>query len=118
MESFISVGVHMVQAAKSAGVSRFCFSGVIHPAVAKMRNHAAKQPVEEALYESGLAYTVLQPTMFMQTMEPAWPQVAKTGKFGLPFSPKARVSFVDYRDVAEAAADALTVQVGRRMNAA
>ncbi len=102
------MGVRMVAAAKASGVRRFCFSGAIHPSIARMRNHAAKQPVEEALYESGLDFTVLQPTMFMQTLQGGWGQVVKTGKFGLPFSQRARVSYVDYRDVAEAAAIALT----------
>lgn len=33
-----------------------------------MVNHAAKQVVEEALYESGLDFTILQPAMFMQNL--------------------------------------------------
>ncbi len=102
------MGVRLVEAAKAAGVRKFCFSGVIHPSLSKMRNHKAKLPVEEALYESGMDFTVLQPTMFMQNLEAGWKKVAATGKFGLPFSKRAKVSYVDYRDVAEAAALALT----------
>ncbi len=102
------MGVRLVGAAKAAGVGKFCFSGVIHPSLSKMRNHKAKLPVEEALYESGMDFTVLQPTMFMQNLEAGWKQVAAMGKFGLPFSKLAKVSYVDYRDVAEAAALALT----------
>ena len=102
------MGVRMVQAAKDAGVRKFCFSGAIHPSISRMRNHSEKRPVEEALYESGLEFTILQPAMFMQTMQNSWKQVAETGSFGLPYSAQAKVCFVDYRDVAEAAALALT----------
>ena len=102
------MGVAMVEAAKAAGVKKFVFSSVIHPSVSKMENHAAKRPVEEALYESGLDFTVLQPTMFMQTLDDGWSTVAESGKFSLPFSKLAKVCYVDYRDVAEAAALALT----------
>ncbi len=108
LEDEAELGVRLVEVAKAAGVGRFCFSGVIHPSISRMRNHRNKQPVEEALYESGLEFTVLQPTMFMQNLESGWKQVVKTGQFGLPFSSRAKVSYVDYRDVAEAAAVALT----------
>jgi uncharacterized protein YbjT (DUF2867 family) len=66
------MGVTMVEAAKAAGVRKFVFSGVIHPSLSKMVNHAAKLPVEEALYESGMVFTVLQPAMFMQNLVSAW----------------------------------------------
>ncbi len=109
----VGMGLRMVEAAKAAGVGRFCFSGVIHPSLSRLSNHAAKQPVEEALCESGLAFTILQPTMFMQNLKAGWKQVIETGRFGLPFSKYARVSYVDYRDVAEIAAVALTETDGR-----
>ncbi len=102
------LGVAMVEAAKAAGVRQFVFSGAIHPSISRMVNHASKRPVEEALFESGMAFTVLQPTMFMQTLANGWPAVVKTGTFGLPYDPAKKASYVDYRDVAEAAAIGLT----------
>ncbi len=102
------MGVAMVEAAKAAGVKKFVFSSVIHPTISRMTNHAAKQPVEAALYESGLDFTVLQPAMFMQTLDDSWAGIVKSGQFPLPFSKLAKVCYVDYRDVAEAAALALT----------
>ena len=102
------LGVAMVEAAKAAKVKKFVFSGAIHPTISKMDNHAAKRPVEEALYESGLDFTVLQPAMFMQTLEGGWKAVLQQGRFALPYSTQARACYVDYRDVAEAAARALT----------
>lgn len=101
-------GVAMVQAAKAAGVGTFCFSGAIHPSISRMSNHAGKRAVEQALYESGMAFTVLQPTLFMQTLANGWPAVLKTGALAVPYDKTRRASYVDYRDVAEAAAIALT----------
>lgn len=102
------MGATMVQAAKERGVAKFVFSSVIHPSISKMTNHSAKIPVEEAVYESGMNFTVLKPAMFMQTLENSWPQVVQRGRFALPYSRQAKACYVDYRDVAEAAAIALT----------
>jgi uncharacterized protein YbjT (DUF2867 family) len=102
------LGVAMVNAAAATGVKKFTFSGVIHPSISKMRNHSEKLPVEEALVESGLIFTILQPTMFMQTLAPGWKEVEERSTFSLPYSNTTRVSYVDYRDVAEVAAIAIT----------
>lgn len=101
------MGVTLVDAAKAAGVRKFVFSSVIHPSISALPNHSAKRPVEEAIYESGMTFAVLQPAMFMQNFEAAWPEVLRTGRFALPYSRRARACYVDYRDVAEAAAMAL-----------
>jgi uncharacterized protein YbjT (DUF2867 family) len=102
------MGVAMVNAAKAADVRKFVFSGVIHPSISAMRNHSAKQPVEEALYGSGLDFTVLQPAMFMQNLAVLWPEIRDRGRFVLPYSERAKVCWVVYRDVAEVAATAFT----------
>ena len=102
------LGVAMVEAATSADVRKFVFSSVIHPSISKLSNHAAKRPVEQALYESGMEFTVLQPTMFMQNLNGSWSAVLEHGRFSLPYSKQVRASYVDYRDVAEVAALALT----------
>ena len=101
------MGIAMVEAAKSVGVRKFVFSSVIHPSLS-MINHAAKRPVEEALYDSGMTFTILQPAMFMQNLKAGWRDVLKQGKIALPYSKVAKMCYVDYRDVAEAAALALT----------
>lgn len=102
------LGVAMVAAAREAGVGRSVFSGVIHPSISAMVNHAAKQPVEEALYTSGMAFTVLQPAMYLQGLDTLWPEVVVHSRLTLPYSVTAKVCWVDYRDVAEVAARALT----------
>lgn len=102
-----ALGQNMVAAAKAAGVRKFVFSSVIHPSLS-LANHAAKRPVEEAVYESGLDFTVLQPAMYMQNFASSWPKVAETGQLAMMYSKQAKVCYVDFRDVAEAAALALT----------
>ncbi len=102
------LGVAMVEAAKASGVQKFVFSGVYHPSLSKLSNHAAKRPVEEAMYESGMEFTVLQPAMFMQNFAATWDAVIKQGRFSLPYSQLKKACYVDYRDVAEVAAMALT----------
>lgn len=104
----IDMGIAIVDAATSAGIRKFVFSGVIHPSLLALSNHAAKIPVEEALCESGLNFTILQPAIFMQTLELNWEEIVRTGRFALPWSVHARACYVDYRDVAAAAALAFT----------
>jgi uncharacterized protein YbjT (DUF2867 family) len=99
-----AMGVTMVNAAKAAGVRKFVYSSAIHPSISKLTNHSAKRPVEEALYESGMTFTVLQPASFMQNIELEWRRILETGVYALPYSQRARVCYVDYREVAEAAA--------------
>jgi uncharacterized protein YbjT (DUF2867 family) len=102
------VGVDFVAAAVKAGVRRFVFSSVIHPVLSALSNHAAKAPVEEAILDSGLEYTLLHPALFFQNYARAWLGIARTGVLAEPWSSDTRFSRVDYRDIAETAAIALT----------
>ncbi|CAN7588759.1 epimerase [Ensifer sp. Root142] len=103
-----AMGIAMVEASVRAGVRKFVFSSVIQPTNTRLKNHAAKIPVEDALYSSNLEYTILHPANFMQNIRSAWPTVVEQGVFSEPFPKTARVARVDYRDVAEVAAIALT----------
>jgi uncharacterized protein YbjT (DUF2867 family) len=102
------VGKCMVDTAKQAGVRRFVFSSVIHPILTALENHSAKGPVEEAILDSGMEYTFLHPTMFFQNYAGSWSTILKTGAVAEPWSNETHFSRVDYRDVAEVAAIALT----------
>ncbi len=102
------IGESMVAAAKQAGVRRFVFSSVIHPILSALSNHAAKAPVEEAVLASDMEFTFLEPAMFFQNYAAAWPGVVKSGVYAEPWSAETRFTRVDYRDVAEVAALALT----------
>jgi uncharacterized protein YbjT (DUF2867 family) len=103
-----NMGVAMVEAANAAGVRKFVLSGVIHPSIIAMVNHAAKLAVEEALYGSALDFTVLQPARFMQNLESSWQDVVRHNRLAMPYSPSSKMCWVDYRDVAEVAAMAMT----------
>jgi len=102
------LGTGVVEASKGAGVRRFVFSSVIHPVLSELQNHIDKAPVEDAVLNSDMEYTFLHPATFYQNYAAAWAAVQKTGVFAEPYSADRRMSRVDYRDVAETAAIALT----------
>ena len=102
-----ALGVAFVEQARAAGVRRLAFSSVIHPSL-NLQNHAAKAPVEAALYDSGMEYAVFQPALFFQNYAAGWDDILRSGELAEPWSNETRFSRVDYRDVAEAVALALT----------
>jgi uncharacterized protein YbjT (DUF2867 family) len=102
------VGVAFVAQAIKSGVRRFVFSSVIHPVLSGLPNHALKAPVEEAVLNSPLEYTFLHPTLLFQNYAEAWERIVESGVVAEPWSNDTRFSRVDYRDVAEVAAVALT----------
>ena len=101
-------GDNMILAAHAAGVERFVFHSVIHTQVQALRHHWARLFVEEALIESGLDFTILQISSYMQNMLPAWPRMVESGVHAMAYDTDAPVSLVDLDDVAEAAAVVLT----------
>jgi uncharacterized protein YbjT (DUF2867 family) len=103
-----ALGVNMVQAARRAGVRRFVFSSVIHPTNIRLENHASKLPVEDAIFASGMQYSILYPAAFFQNLAAGWRNVVEHGEFAEPYAISAVIARVDYRDVAEVAALALT----------
>jgi uncharacterized protein YbjT (DUF2867 family) len=100
------MGVAMVHAAQAAGVRKFVLSGVIHPSISALTNHTAKLRVEDALYTSELDFTALQPARFMQMIEDYW--IVERDLLAMPYSTSSPMCWVDYRDVAEVAAMAMT----------
>ena len=56
----------MIDAATSAHITHFIYSSVLHPSLRKLLNHDCKRYVEEYLIESGLPYTILQPSTFIE----------------------------------------------------
>lgn len=101
------LGLNMVEAATRAGVRNFVFSGVMHPANG-LSNHSSKLPVEQAVFASGMQFTILRPARLYQNIGHALGAVLEHGVFAEPFSKAARIGWVDYRDIAEVAAIALT----------
>jgi uncharacterized protein YbjT (DUF2867 family) len=103
-----AIGRAMIEAASAASVERFVYLSVIHPILSSVLHHDAKRLVEEALACSGLDQVVLQPGRFMQNVAFFWPRIVSEGVYAEPFSASSPMSVVDYRDVAEVAARALT----------
>ncbi|MCJ7512228.1 MAG: NmrA/HSCARG family protein [Anaerolineales bacterium] len=103
-----SIGTIIIAAAKSASVERFVFQSVLHPHVEAMPHHWQKARVEELLFASGLRFTILQPTAYMQNVSASWDQILEHGRYPVPYSPETRLSLVDLEDVAQAAAIVLT----------
>jgi uncharacterized protein YbjT (DUF2867 family) len=103
------VGRAMVDAAVRGGVGRFVYSGVYHPSITALYNHRSKLVVEDALYATDLEFTVLQPARFMHgPVLAGWRRVVDEGVFADAFDPSRPMAYVDYDDVAEVAAIALT----------
>jgi uncharacterized protein YbjT (DUF2867 family) len=73
-----------------------------------MDHHFNKLVVEEALIDSGLAFTILQPAMFMQNIRLEWPGIRDRGVYLRPYSPDQRMAMIDTEDYGEAAARVLT----------
>jgi uncharacterized protein YbjT (DUF2867 family) len=97
------LGLALVEAAQRSRVRKLVYSGVYHPSLA-LENHASTLPIEAALYASDLDFTVLQPAMFLQGLDGAWQQARDSGALVMPWSKSSRMTYVDYRDVAEVAA--------------
>ncbi|MBI4761492.1 MAG: SDR family oxidoreductase [Chloroflexota bacterium] len=104
----VAIGRNVIAAAKSAQVERFVFHSVLHPQVEAMPHHWQKMRVEELLFESGLPFTILQPTAYMQNILAYWQSIREQGVYAVPYPPQTRLSLVDLEDVAEAAALVLT----------
>ena len=102
------IGELAIGAARAAGVEHFVFHSVLHPQAEAMPHHWAKLRVEETLFESGLPFTILQPTAYMQNLLAGWQSIAREGVLRQPYPVETRISLVDVEDVADAAATVLT----------
>ena len=100
-----ALGKAVIDIAVGAGVRRFVLSGVYHPTIQALVNHRSKLEIEDHLYRTGLEYTVLQPARFMHgLLLSSWSRMAEEGVLADAFDSRAKMAYVDYRDVAEVAA--------------
>ncbi len=107
-EDEAEIGIRVVESAKAAGVGHFVYSSAFHPQLSKMDHHATKLRIEEAAIESGLAFTIVQPSMFMQNVRIEWREVTENGVYPRPYSPDRKMSVIDTEDLGEAVARVLT----------
>lgn len=107
-EDEAEIGIRAVEAAKAEGVGHFVYSSAFHPQMSRMDHHATKLRIEEAVIESGLAFTIVQPSMFMQNVRVEWREVVENGVYPRPYSPQRKMSVIDTEDLGEAIARVLT----------
>ena len=104
----------LVQAAKDAGVERFVFVSFRENPALQFPLAAAKRAVEGAIKTSGMTYTILQASYFMEVwLTPALGFDAARGRVRLYGDGSRPVSWVSARDVARAAAEAATGGIAR-----
>jgi len=104
----IAIGKAALAAAVRAGVRHFVYHSVLHPQSEAMPHHWQKLRVEEAIFLSGLPFTILQPAAYMQNVLAGLRSIVHEGVYRVPYAVETRLSMVDLEDVAEAAAIVLT----------
>jgi uncharacterized protein YbjT (DUF2867 family) len=107
-EAELSIGQGVIAAARYADVERLVYHSVLHPQTEAMPHHWLKMKVEAALFEAGLAFTILQPAAYMQNVLAGWKEIEEQGVYVIPYAVDTHLGMVDLMDVAEAAAQVLT----------
>ena len=106
----------LVEAARKAAVEHFVFVSFRDNPRIQFPLTIAKRAVERALKGSGMAYTILQASYFMEVwLTPALGFDAANGKVRLYGDGSRPISWISYRDVAHAAAAAVSEPAARNM---
>jgi uncharacterized protein YbjT (DUF2867 family) len=100
-------GLFAVKAAKKAGVRKIVYISVVMPPGSERIPHfASKIPIEQAIKDSGVAYTILRPNNFFQNDLELREAIVKYGVYPQPIG-SVGTNRVDVRDIADAAVSAL-----------
>ncbi|HME50935.1 MAG TPA: NmrA family NAD(P)-binding protein [Candidatus Lokiarchaeia archaeon] len=102
-----TIGEMLIDAAKAEGVERFVFHSVMHPQLSGLTHHLQKLHVEDALIQSGVPFTILQPASYMQNILDQWDAISQ-GVYPTMYDVNTCVGMVDLDDVGEAAAIVLS----------
>ncbi|MDQ3912670.1 MAG: SDR family oxidoreductase [Actinomycetota bacterium] len=105
----VAQATNIIEAARDSGndprIVRLLVAQASHEAPTKnCRQHAQ---IEEELISSGLPYTLLRPTTFMQNTLATTRTVASEGRIDQPFK-DGKLGMIDARDIGEAATKVLT----------
>jgi uncharacterized protein YbjT (DUF2867 family) len=102
------LGLNVVTAAQSAGVKRLLWFSSFGASPENNARFSCRHPViDEAVRVSGIPYTTLRPSFFMQDFTAFYGETIRTtGTIFLPLG-DARVSHLDLRDLAQASVAAL-----------
>jgi uncharacterized protein YbjT (DUF2867 family) len=91
---------HALEACLAAGVGRVGYHSVASPYVPAMAHHVGKAEAEDLVRRSGLAWTILQPGVYLQNLD-------LTRPVEVPYDVDARFGFLDLADLGEAVATVL-----------
>ncbi|KAI4741794.1 hypothetical protein E4T50_07781 [Aureobasidium sp. EXF-12298] len=107
MAIYYMIDAAVAQRAAGGPFAHMVYSSVIFPILRKLLNHDNKRYAEEYLIESGLPYTILQPTHMMENfpMEKVVREVKPV--YPSPYNPEIVFTWVSAKDVGEAAARVL-----------
>jgi uncharacterized protein YbjT (DUF2867 family) len=104
----------LVDAARTAGVEHFVFVSFRDNPAIRYPLTEAKRAVETALAASGMAYTILQASYFMEVwLTPALGFDAANGKVRIYGEGSQPISWISYKDVARAAAASVSESAAR-----
>ncbi|MCP5095452.1 MAG: NmrA family NAD(P)-binding protein [Chloroflexi bacterium] len=104
----VEIGHLAIEAARTNQCHHFVYHSVLHPQTHAMPHHWAKSRVEDALLASGLPFTILQPSAYMQNVLAQRETIVEQGVYTVPYALNSRLSMVDLLDVAAVAATVLT----------
>jgi uncharacterized protein YbjT (DUF2867 family) len=97
-----ALGKMMIDAASGTPtLKHFILSSVLNSQFSKMLNHDCKKEVEEYLMESGLSYTILQPTTFMDNIPVKMLAGQETPVFRAAWNVDVAFSMIALKDLAE-----------------
>lgn len=88
-------------------LKHFIYSSVLHPQLRKLMNHDSKRYVEEYLIESGLNYTIIQPSSILDLFPVQELLQQEAPVFPANFDPRITFSFTILKDLADAFAKIL-----------
>jgi uncharacterized protein YbjT (DUF2867 family) len=103
----VEIGKELLALAQRGQFKRFVYHSVLHPQIEDMPHHWQKLRMEETLFKSGIAFTILQPCAYMQNILGGWKSI-RAGSYITPYRTSARISIVDLEDIGQAAANVLT----------
>ena len=102
------LGLALITAAQRSGVRKLVYSGVYHPSLA-LENHASTRPIEFRPCTSRSWISRSLSRRCSCRVSTVRGRMARgTGALVMPWSKRSRMTYVDYRDVAEVAALAFT----------
>ncbi len=105
--------LHLVEAAKAAGVKHFVYVS-FSPIAEDFALQRAKRAVEQALIASGMAYTILRPTYFMEIWfgpEGGFDAASRRARiYGAGENPMSWISFANVAEFAVRSLDSATAR--------